>query len=107
MDLKFAEPIKPQQEMKLQIVEDPEIAQGRYAHVFLNSYDPVSEHYRLDFYQDSIPYLESTQVNRRLVARIFLTKAGLTQMGKYLTDLNNQMNQPRLPEPETKKNQKQ
>lgn len=78
----------PQQKMNITIIEDPDIAQGRYAHVFVTSYDDNAKHFRIDFYQDSMPTAGINQTNRRLVARIFLTYEGLAQLGGILTDLH-------------------
>lgn len=77
---------KPQMELK--IFEDAEIAQGHYAHVFVTGFNEDFDHYNLDFYQDTTPLPNSNQVHRRLVARIFLTKAGLGNLWKTLGDLH-------------------
>ncbi len=84
------------------ILEDSDIAQGRFAHIFVTGYNHSSEHYTLDFYQDSTPVPGANQINRRLVGRIFLTKRSLFELGKVLIELDQkvkQENATKLPEP--------
>lgn len=86
------------------IIEDANIAQGHFAHIFVTGYNQSSEHYTLDFYQDSTPAPETNQINRRLVGRIFLTKRSLFELGKVLIALDEKVKQEnvtKLPDPRT------
>lgn len=89
-----------QAKVNLNINEEAVVGQGKYAHIFTASYNLQAEHYVISFFQETDHPMPdgSKQVNRYLVSRIFLTKSGLNELGKLLTNLNNMVNRPNLPE---------